>query len=437
MALSATIFPTGSDDGMELLEAVLPIARAFGLNLKVVRSPTQTQVTRACANDDIVFIDATVEPDGSHNYAAMTAQPMVMDHVLVMSRTYLPLNFYGLREGGAPSYPHRHTNSQIVSWIKSELKDLISSQPRQWWKKNLLGSIPTLWSDIHKAAARARERYQIFISFRNSDFPKVAELKERIKSGEFHEGRSQGVRLFKPGELTFQDEVLSALQRWHILSIVEERLRTCREMWVFEGSQFYNSWWTRGEIVLLAYYHALNGHHPTLRIFQPHQNGRVISEPPDVIPEITYEQKRAMDRLFSNTGRHMGAETARRTRELAGLPIFRDYKFFTDPVFSLSFLRDPLLEEQVSGTNGSQIKKIDVDEFLAMNEPPLRPVPKLVLDEAERSGRVLDAGYEIRVEPNPRFIWYATRMGKLNGPEDTGELTIARQSVYRASRVNV
>jgi hypothetical protein len=433
MALSATIFPTASDDGIELLEAVLPVARAFGLKPKVVRSATQPQMTRACANDDIVLIDATVEPDGSHNYAAMTAQPMGMDHVLVMSRTYLPLNFYGLREGGAPSYPHRYTNSQIVSWIESELNDLTSSLPRPWWKKSLLGPL-TLWSDLNKAAARARDRYQIFISFRNSDFTKVAEFKERIEAGEFHEGRSQGVLLFQPGELTFQDEVLSALQRWHILSIVEERLRTCREMWVYEGPQFYNSWWTRGEIVLLAYYHALNGHHPALRIFQPHQNGRVISEPPDVIPEITYEQKRAMDRLFSNTGRHMGAETARRTRELAELPVLRNYKFFTDQVFSLSFLRAPLLEEQ--GTDGSQIK-IDVDEFLAMNEPPLRSVPKHILDEAERSGRAMAGEYEIRVEPNPRFIWYATRMGKLNGPEDTGELTIARQSVYRASRVNV
>ena len=433
MTLIATIFPTMSRDGLELLDALLPITRAFGLKPNVVRSPTQSQVTQACARDDVVLIDATVEPDGSHNYAAMTAQPMAMDHVLVMSRTYLPLNFYGLREGGAPSYPLRYTNSQLVSWLESELKDLLSSPARAWWKKSLLGSVATTWSDINKAASRAQDRYQIFISFRNSDFAKVAELKERLESGEFHAGRPQGVRLFEPGALTFQDEVLSAFQRWHIVSIVEERLRTCREMWVYEGSQFYNSWWTRGEIVLLSYYQALNGRRPTLQIFKPDQNGRVISEPPAVVPEITHEQKRAMDRLFSNTGRHAGAETARKTRELAELPVLRNYKFFNDPVFSLSFLREPLLEEQVSGANGLK-KEIDVDEFLAMNEPPLRPVPKEILNEAERNGSAVTGEYEISIEPNPRFIWYATRMGKLNGPEDTGELTIARQSVYRASK---
>jgi hypothetical protein len=432
MTLTATIFPTTSAEGVELLEAVLPITQALGVDTKVIRNPTQTQMTHACAKDDVVLIDATVEPDGSHNYAAMTAQPTAMDHVLVMSRTYLPLNFYGLREGGAPSYPLRFTNSQIVSWLEGELEDLLSSQPRQWWKKSLLGSISTSWSDVNKAAARAQDRYQVFISFRNNDFAKVNKFKERLESGEFHDGRPQGVRLFEPGALTFQDEVLSAFQRWHVVSIVEERLRTCREMWVYEGSQFYNSWWTRGEIVLLAYYQALNGHHPTLQIFKPDQNGQVISEPRGLVPEISHEQKRAMDRLFSNTGRHAGAETARSTRELAELPILRNYKFFNDEVFSLSFLRVPLLEEQVSAAKS----KIDVDEFLAMNEPPLRPVPKHILDEAERSGRAVDGDYEIRVEPNPRFIWYATRMGKLNGPEDTGELTIARQSVYRASRMN-
>lgn len=433
MALRMTIFPTRSKSGEELLESVLPLVGTFGFKPKIIPAPAQSQVVHACAKDDAVLIDATVEPDGSHNYAAMTAQPMTMDHVLVVSRSYLPLNFHGLREGGAPSYPNQLTNSEIVSWIQKELRDLTPSLPRPGWKKSLLGSMPTVWSDLGKAAMRAQDRYQIFISFRNRDFQQVSALKRRIEAGEFHEGRRQGVLLFTPGELTFQDELLSALHRWHILSIVEERLRTCREMWIYEGPGYYDSWWTRSEILLLAYFQAVSGRRPMLRIFQPESGGRLIPEPRPLVPELSYEQRRAMDRLFSNTGRNMGAETAQTTRQLAELPILRNYRFFNDPVFSLDFLNQRLLEESVHHP-GDRGTRIDPASILAMNDPPLRPVPKPILNDAERAGRAKLNGYEIRLEPKPRYLWYATRMGRLRGPEDTGELTLARQPVFRAGR---
>ena len=430
MNLQMTIFPTPTVEGRELLDAILPVVRAYGFRAEPIFSPTQKDVFRACTYDDAVILDATVESDGSHNYSAFTAQPMAMDHILVLSRTYLPMNFHGLREGGAPIYPKSFSNQTIVSWLKQELVDMQSLLPRSRWQKNFFGSIAAQFKSLNKAAAREQAKYQVFISYRNRDFTKVTLLKDKIKKGEFHDQNIQGVRIFEPGELTFQDEVLSAMQRWHIMSIIEERLRHCREMWIYETPRYYDSWWTRGEVILLSYFQAVSGHRPVLKVFKLDER-EVLSEPPGLIPEMRYEQKRKLDRLLSTSGRTMGAETSRRMRELSEKPFLRDLSFFNDTVYSLDFLNNRLLEHQQSRGNENKVL-LNIDDFLRMTEPLLIPIPESILNDAEKNGSAIFGEYEIRLEPKPRYIWYATRMGRLTGPEKTNEMTIARQQVYRA-----
>src|SRR6185503_9536709 len=108
--LKISFFTVGNPEGRRLKEMFLEsISREFDLNVQFVEGGTQLEVNKSCINDDLVIFDASIE-DG-HNYAAATAQPMTMDHVLVVGRTHLPLNFYGLRGSGAPEFPHRTTQS--------------------------------------------------------------------------------------------------------------------------------------------------------------------------------------------------------------------------------------------------------------------------------------------------------------------------------------
>src|SRR4051794_34966847 len=121
MKLSASIFPLPSRDGQLLIGGILPLFQEAGFEAKIHSEASQSDFIKACAWDDAVFADATIEPDGAHQYAIFSAQPMGMDHVLIGSRTYLPLNFYGLREGGAPHYPSVYLNFEIVRWLRTEL----------------------------------------------------------------------------------------------------------------------------------------------------------------------------------------------------------------------------------------------------------------------------------------------------------------------------
>lgn len=60
-------------------------------------------------NSDIVILDASIEDDGSHNYCVTPR--IYMDHVLTVSRNYLPINYGGIRGGGAPKYPHKFSRA--------------------------------------------------------------------------------------------------------------------------------------------------------------------------------------------------------------------------------------------------------------------------------------------------------------------------------------
>ncbi|ELR98910.1 hypothetical protein [Gloeocapsa sp. PCC 73106] len=107
-------FPTRSSEGIDLQEQFVPLAEKLGFEVQTP-SATQSNYCSACLNSDVVVFDASIEEEGQHNYANATTQQIAMDHILVISRTYLPINFFGLRDGGAPLYPGFQSNDYIIS----------------------------------------------------------------------------------------------------------------------------------------------------------------------------------------------------------------------------------------------------------------------------------------------------------------------------------
>jgi hypothetical protein len=90
------LFPTHNSDGADLRDKLIPLAETLGFTFKDVgNSSNKLEYANACWNDDVVVLDASIGDTGTHNYDI--AFPALMDHVLVVSRTYLPINFYGMR----------------------------------------------------------------------------------------------------------------------------------------------------------------------------------------------------------------------------------------------------------------------------------------------------------------------------------------------------
>jgi hypothetical protein len=122
MTKKMTIFATKSHDGRELAQAIADNAESAGLTVDQKYTFDQSHVFRSVMTDNIVVFDATIESGSTHNLAHAVPLMLCADHVLIVSRSYLPLNFTSLRDAIAPPYPFGHphphldANNALGSW---------------------------------------------------------------------------------------------------------------------------------------------------------------------------------------------------------------------------------------------------------------------------------------------------------------------------------
>lgn len=428
-SISASFIPLNSQGGDELKGQFTSMAEEFGLELRVLENPTQADFFNSCINDDIVVFDASIEGD-KNNYHAATAQPMAMDHVLVVSRSYLPQNFYGLRYGGTPDYPKMSDNNAIIKWLQSQIEDLLPFLPRPKEEKSKLGTIGIMKKSMELEDQRRKKSGQVFISYRGKYIADVLKLKKRIIGGEYHSGQSKTVRYFPPGALAYDDEILTEQQRWQLLSIIDRWMWPAEEIWLYYTSDYINSWWTRGELVALSYRYANGGDpFPKLKIYNP-DNDRISEITKEFLPKLSKEQKHRIARWYSNSDPGtMGPESIPVMRSISDIPLIRNVGYFKDHVWSREFWDFPLMQ----CTNCSSVSKdvavkrynmeidaeFDVDAFIWSREPVLfRLTPEDVMN-ASKQGEIecpkcKKLFYLKRALP--RYLWMPTRMGKVTGP---------------------
>lgn len=439
--ISASFIPMKSQGGDELKELFISLADELGLKLNLLESPTQTDFFRACKNDDVVVFDASIE-NSKNNYHAATAQPMSMDHVLVVSRTYLPQNFYGLRYGGAPYYPKTKDNDTIIKWLRSQIEDLLPSLPRATGSKSNLGSISIMKKSMELEDLRRKKTGQIFISYRGKYISEVRTLRDRIKRGEYHSGKSKTVRYFPPGALAYDDELLTEQQRWQLLSIIDRWMWPAEEIWLYGTSDYLDSWWTRGELVALSYRCAYGGGPvPNLRIYNP-DDGRIDEISKEFLPKLSKEHLRRIARWYSNSDPGtMGPESMQIMRFLSSIPLIRNIGYFKDHVWTREFWDFPLMQCINCGTIIKDIAiksnkletnvEFDVDAFVWSREPILfRLAPEIAMDASKR-GEIecpkCKKLYNLK-SALPRYLWMPTRMGKATGP---GGASLISLQTYR------
>lgn len=485
-----TIFPANTTAGAELVAKVYELCVSEGYQVQIASQATQADFILACLRDDVVVVDASIEDGLGAVYPIMTENPKSLDHVLVVSRTYLPINFFGLRGGGAPPYPYpygapkgkdasfRWTNVEIVGWLKEQIEDLKANDlyPRVQINdvSELQQGIPALYTMMEKSLERQRLRRrksdQIFISYRSLDYERVNEFKGEIEGKRLPvELNNPVVKILDPGELTFENEVLSPMRRWSVMSLLDDLLRDSTELWVYRTENYAKSWWTLGELVCASYINQserLNDPAPPLRIRVYDAKTESLAPDDSFNVRLAEPQIKRLSRLFSNTRPDaMGPENVFREgmmgalleaglgddfREFAAslfgdpefrglmesmLPpsisaedkaemfdymqsIYRDPKaleaYTNDSVFSEEFWTIPSVQTSAPEIYSPE-RGVDVDKFLKTPEDEMiREVSMEQLAEAAETGGLirLNNGAEFSVKKlPPRYLWKPVRFG--------------------------
>lgn len=218
----------------------------------------------SCYKDDLVIFDASIEGDNHeiNNYRLANALQSPLEHVLVVSRTYLPLNIYTYKTGGFPSYKQQFlSNEKILSWLKNEFARIDFRLLRNRNTKEIKGIVNYIKDSKTKHDSIRSAETSVFISFRtkyaqkekNSEFKySVSELAKRIEAGCY--GKPRTVKYLDNGSLVFNTELLTQWKAWQLLCIIEkEYISYCDEMWIYASDDYLNSWWTMGEQILFSY----------------------------------------------------------------------------------------------------------------------------------------------------------------------------------------
>lgn len=321
-----TIFPSPSQNGLHLALNARVLGERLGYNVQVLDAQDSLEFRLACVRSDAVLIDLSIEPGWERMYGILTDEHNSLDHVLIVSRTFLPMNVNGMRTGGAPPYPFPFepipgfswSNTDILAWLERQLLVLrgVDAEPRI--REEITVSpdgdasfvIEKLIRMIRDSQQRRRkeeaEKITVFLSYRGSHYPQVKALAERIRNGEWHPGKKPDVVLLTPGQLAFDRELLTELRRWQILGMLEELVESADELWVYHTPDYYDSWWTVGELICTTYANYATWEKgrswipgPQVRVFNPSANA--VSDGQAIKYAIPAGEalRRQMDRMMS------------------------------------------------------------------------------------------------------------------------------------------
>jgi len=414
-----SFFATRSKDGLELIDRLQGVAQTKGFKLKLFREGASgTDYVRECSNADVVVLDATIERAGQHNYGF--TMPLPLDHVLVVSRTPLPLNFYGLRaeitrtDGrsicGAPGYGQALSNPDIVEWLIAQLESLRPDVPRQARDKGYFRALRSMQTSLDRLDEQRRATGNIFISYRSCHFDRVARLRDNVA----REGQ-RPVRFFPPGILAL--DLLTEQRRWQILSMIDRFVGPAEDVWIYETEDYYNSWWTLGELVTLAY-RRCGGYRgkppPRLSRIEP-TTGKLSPLSDDFLPRLTEAQRRRMARLYVNSdSAQVAPEAVVTMRVLSQVPLIGRLRYLHDHVWSDLFWRHPILDCWCCRRIGERKNDIDIDAFLALQDPGAHRLSPEMMLEALAAGELVCPGCRrtYRIEAaEPQYVWVCNANG--------------------------
>lgn len=245
---------------------------------------------RVVLYSDVVIFDGSLEEDGislGNNYACIPHAPYLMDNVIVVSRTELPINFIpnayqtNVTPIGEESEDERkqnskkkYSNEEIVEWLKGCLMTMVEEErlprkPEYKVAKELLTDgnvICDYFNKVYSLTERYKKnRYKntAFISYRSyygeheSNGYSVETLKEYILA--YHRKNTPNekwkVMYYTSGSLA--QDCLTEYRRWSLMEYVNYIFTQVDEVWIFNthdtvyGPSYWDSWFTQGEFISL------------------------------------------------------------------------------------------------------------------------------------------------------------------------------------------
>lgn len=310
----------------------------------------------ACLDSDVVIFDGSIE-DGCEQYRAALELMKCLDHILIVSRTPLPVNFEGMRKGGAPGiiktgtseYSKRMTNKDIIKWIIHTLEHSSMELPRRLkmnlraedYQKNRNMVADVEMKMLSDSMKRMEKEDGVFVSYlskyskfyqgEHPEEPFVEDLFESIC--EISKVSENKIRYFPPGKISL--EFMTAQRRFEIASITEKFIGGCKAFWIYNTPDYDSSWWVYGEkMSLIHIYGQAMEKCPDIYVVTPvrDENGKwkfhlqkylSIQEKEEFLPRLTPYQQREVERLYINSNPETsGYEQVEKMRRLASMPDF-------------------------------------------------------------------------------------------------------------------
>lgn len=307
MLVEISVFPSRSPKGKSLEEMLLGLdsvinrhlatllSTAHGLDIEVVinsisSSAPEYEFHRAVLYSDVVIFDGSLEEDGialGENYACIPHAPYLMDNVIVVSRTELPINFIpnAYQTNVVPIgeetkeerewNPQKHnTNEEIIGWLKECLgvmaeEGRLPRKPEFKIAKEQLTDCKTILNYFNKIypltemSKKNRYEHTAFISYRSyygeheSNGYTVEKLKEYILKYHADHNPDEEWRVMYYTSGSLAQDCLTEYRRWGLMEYVAHIFKQVDEVWVFNthdttfGPSYWDSWFTQGEFISL------------------------------------------------------------------------------------------------------------------------------------------------------------------------------------------
>ncbi|MGL5833950.1 MAG: hypothetical protein ACRC1Z_12075 [Waterburya sp.] len=492
-----TLFANSTPEGQELASLLEKLFASespeeLKVQMETITDGDDGDMIVAGLRDDIVIFDGSVENDIGSNYKAVRMWPLCMDHFLVVSRTRLPINFQPFHEGGSPdtwgdvlTRPFSLSNQELIFWIKKQLDILAPRLPRLEDErleitKEQLGSyfqvVGELTEKLITQSLKRRRLYRkisgrAFISYLScySKYHRqaiashelyVEDLVRYIKT--WHGEPDYSVLYYPPGSLS--SEFMAEYRRWQIVRMIEDRIRTADEFWIFETDDYYNSWWTQSELAALAYIqhndeHPIFGKCPPPKVFlcKPTKSeGLVVREADsEFIRKLDDKVARELGRCLANTNYY---EQIRLQQKIKNLPVavqwlnfqggklfqrilatvggyspmskqewqkanFREYQsLLKSRFFSDKFWNDRIVNCPNCTSQNKINKNFNFQDFLLHRQHGQFRISSEDLNPILMSGKwsCNQCGFEFQIirEPHPQFRWWSIRWNRPTGPND-------------------
>jgi len=257
--------------------------------------------------DLAVIIDCTVPkvPEEGSAYPILTAHINVLNHIVAYSRDVDDSGFEILPLNIVPQRRRTEKDNNLVEWIERQIDEIVSNEGvynRLYFEdindllQNRKGMEDMMMKSLAMVPANKHDRTPIMISYRNKYAEDVEALKKKIED----EGKFE-VKVLPPGSLCGEYEAHTPMRRWMLVGLLEDHIRTVKEVWVYLTEDYTESWWTIAEIVMTANLNLERGDNNKIRIkvYDPKKKALIEEKdfPTFTFPDYNGPQK--LDRLLS------------------------------------------------------------------------------------------------------------------------------------------